>query len=60
MHVGGIAWGGEYAIAKPVVVGYGGWVCLPVSVILSISGKDEEQDRAGDCASEAVWSGVAN
>lgn len=49
--VGGFAWGGEYAVTKPVVMGHGGWVCVSVSVILSVQGKDEEQDWTGDCTS---------
>lgn len=58
MCLGGVARSGEYAIAEPVVVGHGGWVCVSISVILSIPGKDEEQDWAGDCPFEAVWSGI--
>lgn len=56
--LGGIAWSGEYAIAEPMVVGHGGWVCLPVPELLSIQGQNEEQNRAGDCSLEAVWPGI--
>lgn len=56
--VGSFAWGGEYAVAKSVVMGHGGWVCLSVPVILSVPSKNEEQDWSRDRTPEAIWSGI--
>lgn len=47
----------QHAVAQSVAVGYGRRVRLPVSVLLSVPRKDEEQDRGRDRAASPVPSG---